>query len=103
MDVDRIFTYYSRCDYNYWDYDPRSSRYLRFQEAPASKDPRSINDCTDDPQTYEPLVDSVVHKQVFADNVVVLYVSHTFANENEQSDEIYHIDLIELWARLCIP
>ncbi len=93
--VDRIFTYYSRCDYNYWEFDPEASRYLRFQEAPASKDVRYINDCTDNPQTYEALVDSVVHKQVFADNVVVLYVSHTFANENEQSDEIYHIDLID--------
>ena len=32
---------------------------------------------------------------MFADNVVVIYASHTFATENEQSDEIYHIDLID--------
>ena len=50
-----------------------------------------------------PLVDSVGDEQVFADNVVVIYVSHTFANENEQGDEIYHIDLIELGARLRFP
>jgi len=93
--VEKIFTYYSRCDYNYWEYDPGSSRYLRFQETSASKDERYINDCVDKPQTYEPLVDSVVDEQVFADNVVVIYASHTFANENEQSDEIYHIDLID--------
>ena len=30
--VDRIFTHYSKCDYNYWEYDPDSGRYLRFQE-----------------------------------------------------------------------
>ena len=41
------------------------------------------------------MVDAVAGKQVFADNVVVILLSHTFANENEQSDEIYHIDLID--------
>jgi hypothetical protein len=95
IDVARIFTYYSRCDYNYWEYDPESSGYLRFQERAASKDQRHINDCVDDPQIYEPLVDSVTGEQLRADNLVVIYASHTFANENEQSDEIYHIDLID--------
>ena len=33
--------------------------------------------------------------QVFADNVIVVFVSHTFANENEQGDEIYHIELVD--------
>jgi hypothetical protein len=95
IEVSRIFTYYSRCDYNYWEYDRDLSRYLRFQEAPASEDVRYINDCADNPQTYGPLMDSVDREQVAADNVVVIYSSHTFANENEQSDEIYHIDLID--------
>lgn len=93
--VSRILTYYSRCDYNYWQYDAKSGRYLRYQEASPSKDIRSINDCVDDPRTYAPLVDSVTGKQVYTDNVVVIYVSHTFANENEQEDEIYHIDLLD--------
>lgn len=93
--VDRIFTYYSRCDYNHWDYDSESSRYFRFQEVSASKGVLHINDCADNPQTYGPLVDSVSREQVEADNVVVIYASHTFATENEQSDEIYHIDLID--------
>lgn len=95
IDVERIFTYYSRCDYNYWEYEPESARYIRFQEKSASKDPRYINDCVDNPQTYGPLVDSVNREQVNAANVVVMYASHTFASENEQSDEIYHIDLID--------
>ncbi|HET6846856.1 MAG TPA: DUF3048 domain-containing protein [Anaerolineales bacterium] len=93
--VGRIFTYYSRCDYNYWDYNPDTVKYLRFQEVPASKDIRYLNECVDNPQTYGPLVDSVTREQVEADNVVVLYASHTFATENEQSDEIYHIDLLD--------
>jgi len=93
--VERIFTHYSRCDYNYWEYYAPAARYLRYQEASASKDLRYINNCVDDPQTYSPLVDSVSRDQVFADNVVVIYVAHTFANASEQDDEIYHIDLID--------
>jgi len=93
--VDRVLTYYSRCDYNYWEYDPDTAAYLRFQEASPSTDLRHINDCADNPQTYSPLVDSVTREQVSAENVVVIYVSHTFANKGEQDDEIYHIDLMD--------
>lgn len=93
--VERIFTRYSRCDYNYWQYDAAAARYLRFQEASPSKDLRHINDCVDAPQNYAPLTDSVTGDQVSAENIVVLYVSHTFANANEQDDEIYHIDLVD--------
>ena len=93
--VERIFTYYSRCDYNYWQYDAAAAAYLRFQEANASTDLRYINNCVDDPRDHSPLVDSVTGEQVYADNVVVIYVAHTFANGNEQDDEIYHIDLID--------
>jgi hypothetical protein len=93
--VDRVFTYYSRCDYNYWQYDPESSAYLRFQETSPSTDWRRINDCQDNPRQYVALTDSVTGDRVAADNIVVIYVSHTFANANEQDDEIYHIDLID--------
>lgn len=93
--VDRVFTYYSRCDYNYWQYDPESSVYLRYQETSPSTDWRRINDCQDNPRTYLALTDSVTGDRVAADNIVVIYVSHTFANANEQDDEIYHIDLID--------
>ena len=34
-------------------------------------------------------------EQVTADNVVVIYVSHTFTSQNEQDDEIYHINLVD--------
>jgi hypothetical protein len=40
-------------------------------------------------------MDALTRQQVDTDNVVVLYVSHTFANQNEQDDEIYHIDLVD--------
>jgi len=93
--VDRVLTYYSRCDYNYWKYDPKSSVYLRFQETSPSTDWRRINDCQDNPRSYVQLTDSVTGDGVAADNVVVIYVSHTFANAGEQDDEIYHIDLVD--------
>ncbi|HEX2697757.1 MAG TPA: DUF3048 domain-containing protein [Anaerolineales bacterium] len=85
--VNRIFTHYSTDDYNYWQYDSASGRYLRFQEANDTRDGK--------PETYAPLMDDLTKKQVAADNVVVLFVSHTFANQFEQEDEVFHINLVD--------
>jgi len=93
--VHRIFTHYSSCDYNYWEYDPATGVYLRYQETSASKDPQYLNACSDTPETYAPLIDALTKKQVWADNIVVIYVPHTFANQDEQDDEIYHINLVD--------
>ncbi len=93
--VGRIFTHYSRCDYNYWEYDPNSGRYLRYQEASKIQTPAHLEDCVDNPENYAPLTDALTEQQVATDNVVELFVSHTFANENEQQDEVYHINLID--------
>jgi len=93
--VGRIFTHYSKCDYNYWGYDPESGRYLRYQEVSRIQTPAHLNDCSDTPETYAPLTDALNKQQVAADNVVELFVAHTFANENEQQDEIYHINLVD--------
>jgi hypothetical protein len=40
-------------------------------------------------------MDELTLKQVATDNVVELFVSHTFMNLNEQQDEIYHINLVD--------
>ncbi len=93
--VDRIYTHYSKCDYNYWQYDPTDAVYMRFQETSPSKDLQHLNDCSDTPETYAPLKDALTKQQVTADNVVVIYVPHTFTNQNEQDDEIYHINLVD--------
>lgn len=85
--VDHIYTRYSADDYNYWEYDPSSGRYLRYQETNDTRDNK--------PETYAPLMDGLTGRQIAADNVIVLYVSHTFANENEQQDEVYHINLVD--------
>ncbi len=93
--VDRIFTHYSRCDYNYWQFDPTTSQYLRYQEVSPDQSPEHVDDCSDSPETYAPLVDALVGRQVSADNVVVLFVSHTFNAEGEQQDEVYHVNLVD--------
>jgi hypothetical protein len=83
----RIYTSYSTDDYNYWQYDPASGRYLRYEEADDTRDNK--------PATYAPLTDYLNGRQVAADNVVVLFVPHTFMNENEQEDSVFHINLID--------
>src|SRR5574341_876213 len=47
------------------------------------------------PESYAPLMDELTKQQVQADNVIELFVSHTFAKEFEQEDEVYHINLID--------
>ncbi|MBI2758086.1 MAG: DUF3048 domain-containing protein [Chloroflexi bacterium] len=84
--VSRIFTRYSVDDYNYWEYDPGSGRYLRFQETDDTRNNK--------PEKYAPLMDDLTKQQVAADNVVELFVSHTFANQFEQQDEVYRINLV---------
>ena len=93
--VSRIFTHYSKCDYNYWEYDPQGGRYRRYQETSPIQTPAHLEDCSDTPETYAPLTDALTGEQVGADNVVELFVSHTFASQNEQEDEIYHINLVD--------
>ena len=81
----RIATTYSYDSYNYWQYDPGTQQYLRFQE---TADIRN-----DKPETYQPLMDAATDTQVHAANVVVMQAPHTFANTFDQEDEVYHIDL----------
>ncbi len=95
VSVDRIFTHYSECDYNYWEYRPETGHYVRFQEVSKIQTPAHLDDCSDNPETYAPLTDALTTQQVAADNVIELFVSHTFANQNEQEDEIYHINLVD--------
>ncbi len=89
MQVNRIYTYYSERDYSYWEYDPQSHKYLRFQETVTIDLEAGVT------ETYAPLVDAATSQQVNAENVVVLYVSHTFANKFNAEDEVYHINLVD--------
>jgi hypothetical protein len=87
LSVDRIFTFFSKYSYNYWDYDPLFHKYFRYQEA---------NDLVDkNVEAYTPLYDAQTGMPVTADNVVMLFVPYTFANQFDAHDEVYHIDLVD--------
>jgi hypothetical protein len=62
-------------------------KYFRYQEANDLIKNRTA--------AYAPLRDLLTGLVVSADNVVVLFVPHTFANSFDQEDEVYHIDLID--------
>jgi hypothetical protein len=81
----RVFTYYSEYSYNYWEYNPESREYVRFQEKSDTHDGK--------PEAFIPLQDNVTGLQVHAANVVVLFAYHEFANPYQEDDEVYHIDL----------
>ncbi|MFZ5910819.1 MAG: DUF3048 domain-containing protein [Chloroflexota bacterium] len=85
LSAERIFTQYSPDDYHYWQYVRAENRYLRYQE---------VNDLWKGKSaSYAPLTDALTNLSVKADNIVVLFVSHRFANSSQAEDEVYHIDL----------
>jgi len=85
--VTRVFTRYSIYSYNYWEYDPITHKFFRYQEA---------NDMVKgQPEAYAALSDAQTGLPVTADNVVVIFVPYIFVNQNEAQDEVYHIDLVD--------
>jgi hypothetical protein len=81
----KIVTYYSYDSYNYWEYDPNTKQYLRYEETHDNRNGK--------PEEYQPLLDNMTGDQVHASNVVVMLAEHTFANTYDQEDEVYHINL----------
>jgi hypothetical protein len=47
------------------------------------------------PEAYAPLSDAQTGLPVNAENIVVIFVPHIFANQYDAKDEVYHIDLID--------
>jgi hypothetical protein len=82
----RISTRYSADSYNYWEYDPASQKYIRYQEITDTRNGK--------PPSFALLMDDQTHLPVTADTVAVIFVPHTFATLNEAEDEVYHIDLL---------
>ena len=79
-----IFGNYSVDDYHYWQYDPLKKRYFRYQETDDTRDGKAPD--------YAPLIDKLTGEQVSADNVVYLFVPHSFADHWQREDQVYHID-----------
>lgn len=85
--VHRIYTRYSPASYNYWEYDAVTRKYFRYEDTQDV-----VNNKT---EAYAPLSDAETGLPVTADNVVALFVPHIFANQFDQADEVYHIDLVD--------
>ncbi|HIE25152.1 MAG TPA: DUF3048 domain-containing protein, partial [Anaerolineales bacterium] len=83
-----IFARYSLDNYHYWEYQPITNRYYRHQEANGLRNGET--------PAYKPLLDVLTGEQVTADNVIYLFVPHTFDDQFQEEDEVYHIDLIGL-------
>jgi hypothetical protein len=83
----RVYSYYSKYSYNYWEYDAATHKYFRYQEA---------NDIVEkNREAYTPLSDAQTGLPVTTENVVVLFVPYTFENQFDAHDEVYHIDLLD--------
>ncbi len=64
----QVFTRYSISDYNRWDYDLSSGRYLRFQDTQEDENSKG--------EAYAPLLDRLNNQQIATDNVVVIPLVH---------------------------
>jgi len=80
----RVFGTYSVDDYHYWGYEPLNKRYFRQQDDDDTRDGKA--------PSYVPLIDKLTGEQVSADNVVYLFVPHSFADHWQEEDQVYHID-----------
>ncbi len=83
----KIYTFYSVYSYNYWEYDPATQNYFRYQESQDMINGKG--------EAYVPLTDAQTNLPVTAANVVVLFAPYIFANSYNAHDEVYNIDLID--------
>ncbi len=86
--VSRFFSYYSYSAYSYWDFDPASGRYLRYQDTQENLGSR--------PEDYDALVDRLTSQQVAADNVVVLYIPHFHRAYTPATDTSPAIEIVDM-------
>ncbi len=73
---------YSAVSYHYWEYDPQTGRYQRFQD--------TVDALGQTDRQYEPLIDNLTGRQLAADNVIVLKIPHTYyyrSNSTEILDQ----------------
>jgi hypothetical protein len=83
----QMYTYYSADSYNYWDYDPKTKQYTRYQELSDNRNGK--------PESYDVLIDAATGEAVHAANVVFMLVHHNFSNTFDEEDEVYQIDLTD--------
>ncbi len=81
--ADRVFVRYSMFDYHYWQYDPIKHKYVRYQDA---VDARRKED-----EKYTVLTDKLTNKPITADNLVVLFIPHSYYLKSSDT-EIFQMD-----------
>jgi len=82
-DVSRIFGRFSGVSYHYWDYVPESGKYLRFEE--------TQDDMNDVQEAYAPAYDRLTGEEIYADNVIFVFVEYEQILEDAQVFDI-HLD-----------
>lgn len=85
--ANRIFSFYSVYNYNYWEYDPATHKYFRYQESTDMDKGQS--------EAYAALTDAQTGLPVTAENIVTLFVPHTYANPYNADDQVFNIDLLD--------
>jgi len=80
----QLFTRFSGSIYNRWDYDAKTSKYLRFSDA--------ADDVNRNNEKYAQLTDRLTGVAISMDNVVVLQVSHSYIQRPPQ--EVVNMTLI---------
>lgn len=84
LPAEKLFFRYSLIIYGKWEYDSDSGSYLRFQEEMGYRN-TSVEE-------YDRLNDALTDEQISADNVVALFVPHSYYKKTD-STEIFEIDL----------
>lgn len=83
--ISRIYARYSSDSYHYWGYDSNLQQYHRYQEVDDIREGNSPD--------YALLTDALTGGGILTDNLIYLFVPHTFENDDHERNEIYHIDL----------
>ena len=79
--VNRVFVRYSSAIYNRWDYDPGSGKYLRFSDK--DNDLQGGRD-----EVYQALTDRLTGQQISTDNLLVLFVPHSYYSRKPEIVDI---------------
>lgn len=78
-----IFVRISYSAYSRWDYNPITTKYLRFQDAQEGNPQEEV---------YQPLLDQLTGGQISADNVLILFLGHRYAYQTKAGEnEVFNI------------
>ena len=80
----RIYVKYSMFDYHYWEYDRIQHKYVRYQDTQDASIPAN--------ERYKLLTDRLTGLPITADNLVILFVPHSYYLKSSDT-EIFQMDL----------